>query len=68
MADEHLCHCGHENMFHASTNNHCMIDGCPCDEGFQPRWMSMSPRLKSALETQDLASRIDLRNLNEASR
>ena len=43
--NNHLCHCGHEQLFHASTNNRCLILDCPCDEGFQHSWMEMSPFL-----------------------
>lgn len=49
---DHLCHCGHGPMLHASTNNTCFVEGCPCVEGFQPKWMVISPRLKAALDAK----------------
>ncbi len=49
----HLCHCGHERLFHSSSNNECFIAGCPCAEGFQAQGDEISLRLKDALLKQD---------------
>lgn len=62
--DDHLCHCGHEQILHSSTDNTCFILGCPCDEGFQHKWMEISPRLKAALERRDKTTRATLKELN----
>jgi hypothetical protein len=37
---------------------------CPCSEGFQPRWLAMSPKLRSALEQRDASTRTALREMN----
>lgn len=68
MNNEHLCHCGHEQLFHTSTNNECLIMGCPCLEGFQPKWMEISPRLYAALADADSQTRISLQRLERDSK
>lgn len=65
MNDHHLCHCGHEQLFHYSTNNRCMIVDCPCSEGFQSKTEEMSPKLRTALEDRDQETRALLRGVNK---
>jgi hypothetical protein len=43
------CHCGHAAIWHASTNNTCFIEGCPCAEGFQSTDDPCSPRLADSM-------------------
>ena len=64
MAGEHLCHCGHEELFHFSTNNDCGVMGCPCSEGFQHKWMAISTKLAAALAKNDDSARERLREMN----
>lgn len=47
------CHCGHALLYHPASGR-CLIEGCPCDEGFQPTWMAISIKLQKALENRTL--------------
>jgi hypothetical protein len=59
------CYCGHEAWVHSSTDNKCLVLGCPCDEGFQHDFLGPpSDRLLAAMTALDRCVKVPVSSMS----